>query len=75
MAAAGANITKQKYIEVLIKTLPEILEAEFQGIIQGKNDLQLTFACVTAIGNIVLHSFSNTFELVIEMPSLLTDID
>jgi len=72
IAAAGSNISKEKYIQVLMTTFSEMLENEFKGIIEENNDLQMTYACIVAIGNIVIHSLSNTPDLVLIIANFVT---
>jgi hypothetical protein len=58
------KITNDKYIEVLIQTLKETLEIEFEKVLEGTSDLSLTYTVLLVIGTLILNSFLNTSELV-----------
>lgn len=62
--AAASRVSKEKYIEVLMQTMKENLEIEFEKILEGTNDLSLTLSIIIVIGNVILNSFSNSAELV-----------
>jgi len=73
---AARNITKQENLEVLIENLKINLENDCEKILQGNSNLDMLYADLIFMGNLLLYSFSHTSEiapLVIGVFFFLTD--
>jgi len=61
---SARNISKEQNMTVIIENIKNDLESDFQSLQQGKNSIDLIYANVILIGNLLLYTFSHTSELV-----------
>jgi hypothetical protein len=73
---AARNITKQENLSVLVENIKMNLEVDCEKILHGNNNLDMLYADLIFMGNLLLYSFSHTSEiapLVIGVFFFLTD--
>lgn len=61
---SARNITNEQNMTVIIENIRNDLESDFQSLQKGKNNIDLIYANIILIGNLLLYTFSHTSELV-----------
>lgn len=74
---SARNISNEDSLVVLIGNIKSDLEFDFQNLQKGNNTLDLIYANIILMGNLLLYTFSHTSELVFfsYFQSLLFSID
>jgi len=61
---AARNINKQENLTVLVENIKINLETDCEKILQGNYNLDMLYADLIFMGNLLLYSFSHTSEIV-----------
>jgi len=67
---SARNITNEQNITIIIENIKNDLETDFQSLQQGKNSIDMIYANIILMGNLLLFTFSHTSELVLLSPGI-----